>query len=307
MRQAIAVAPPSVGNAAVGFDVLGHALDAPGDRATVTRTASGTVAVTAIRGSDAPLPLQAERNTAGRALLALLTHCPAGTGFEVAIDKGIALGSGMGGSASSAVAAVVAANATLDAPLSMDALYACAMQGEAAATGSAHGDNVAPALLGGLVIAPANGMPVRIPVPAWLHAAVVRPHFPLETRASRAVLSSPYALHDFVVQSEGLALVLAGLHQDDVSLLRRGFRDALVEPRRAPLIPGFAKVKSAAIEAGAIGASISGGGPSVFGWFESRAAAEHGAAAMAAAFADAGHASDRLVSLVGAPGAKVLA
>lgn len=300
------MAPPSVGNAAVGFDVLGHALDGAGDRATVTRDATGQVRVRAIRGTDANLPLDAERNTAGRALLAMLARCPAGTGFEIEIDKGIALGSGMGGSASSAVAAVVAANATLQAPLGLDALYACAMQGEAAATGSAHGDNVAPSLLGGLVIAPAEGMPVRVPVPAWLHAAVVRPHFPLETRTSRAVLTAPYPLHDFVVQSEGLALVLAGCHAGDASLIRRGFRDVLVEPRRAPLIPGFAGVKAAALECGALGASISGGGPSVFAWFESRDAAERGARAMATAFLEAGHRSDRLVSPVGAPGARVL-
>jgi len=307
VRKATAVAPPSVGNVAVGFDVLGHALQAPGDRATVTRTESGTVRVTAIRGTDASLPLQAERNTAGRALLAMLAHCAAGTGFDVEIDKGIALGSGMGGSASSAVAAVVAANATLDAPLGLETLYACAMQGEAAATGSAHGDNVAPSLLGGLVIAPSEGSPVRVPVPAWLHAAIVRPHFPLETRASRAVLSAPYALHDFVVQSEGLALVLAGCHQGDAALIRRGFRDVLVEPRRAPLINGFEAVKRAALDAGALGASISGGGPSVFAWFESRERAAAAAPAMAAAFADVGHASDQLVSAVGAPGAQVIA
>lgn len=306
MRKATAIAPPSVGNAAVGFDVLGHALEGEGDRATVTRTSGGGVRVTAIRGTDANLPLEAERNTAGRALLAMLALCPVGTGFEVEIDKGIALGSGMGGSASSAVAAVVAANATLDTPLALDTLYACAMQGEAAATGSAHGDNVAPSLLGGLVIAPAEGMPVRVPVPAWLHAAVVRPHFPLETRTSRAVLAAPYALHDFVVQSEGLALVLAGCHAGDASLIRRGFRDVLVEPRRAPLIPGFAGVKAAALACGALGASISGGGPSVFAWFDSKEAAERGARAMAAAFLEAGHRSDRLVSPVGAPGARVL-
>ena len=130
-------------------------------------------------------------NTAGRALLALLPHCPPGTGFDVELHKGIALGSGMGGSAASSAAAVVAANATLPAPLNMSILYQAAMQGEAAATGSAHGDNVAPALLGGLVIAPAQGAPVRVPVPGWLHAAVVRPHFALETRTSRAVLGAP--------------------------------------------------------------------------------------------------------------------
>lgn len=307
MIRATAEAPPSVGNVAVGFDMLGHALEGRGDRVTVTRTATGMVRVLAVRGIEPPLPLEAERNTAGRALLALLAQCPVGTGFDIEIDKGIALGSGMGGSAASSAAAVVAANATLAAPLDEATLYQAAMQGESAASGSAHGDNVAPALLGGLVIAPAQGAAVRVPVPAWLHAAVVRPHFPLETRASRAVLSAPYPLHDFVVQSEGLALLLAGCFANDASLIHRGFRDVLVEPRRAPLIPGFAAVKQVALDAGALGASISGGGPSVFGWFESRAAATAAASTMQTAFLHAGLHSDALVSAVNAPGARVIA
>ena len=307
MTCATAEAPPSVGNVAVGFDVLGHALAGRGDRVRVTRTATGTVRVLAVHGIEPPLPLQADRNTAGRALLALLPRCPAGTGFDVEVMKGIALGSGMGGSAASSAAAVVAANATLAEPLDMTLLYHAAMQGESAATGAAHGDNVAPALLGGLVIAPAQGAAVRVPVPAWLHAAVVRPHFPLETRATRAVLSVPYALHDFVTQSEGLALLLAGCFASDASLIRRGFRDVLVEPRRAALIPGFDAVKRAALHASALGASISGGGPSVFGWFESREAAAAAVPAMQAAFLAAGLASDALVSPVDAPGARVVA
>lgn len=121
------------------------------------------------------MPLVAAENTAGRALLKLLESLPAGIGFEVEIDKGIAMGLGMGGSAASAVAAVVAANAVLDAPVSLDTLYQCAMDGEAAATGSAHGDNVGPMLLGGLVIAPAEGAPVKVPTPSWLHVALVHP------------------------------------------------------------------------------------------------------------------------------------
>ncbi len=161
-------------------------------------------------------------------------------------------------------------------------------------------------LLGGLVIAPAEGAPVPVPVPQWLHVALVHPHFVLETRKARAALAGPYQLHDFVVQSEGLALVLAGCHRGDAALIRRGFRDVLVEPRRAGLIPGFAQVKAAALAAGALGASISGGGPSVFGWFESRPAAEAAARAMAAAFQAVGLEADQLVSPVSAPGARVL-
>lgn len=306
MKRATAFAPASIGNVAVGFDVLGHSVAGPGDRVTVVRTESGTVRITAIRGAPMPLPLSASENTAGRALLALQKSLPAGIGFDVEIDKGIAMGSGMGGSAASAVAAVVAANAVLDAPVSLAVLYQCAMQGEAAATGSAHGDNVGPMLLGGLVIAPASGAPVRVPTPEWLHVALVHPHFVLETRKARAALAGPYELHDFVVQSEGLALLLAGCFTSDASLIRRGFRDVLVEPRRASLIPGFARVKQAALDSGALGASISGAGPSVFGWFDSRAGAERASLAMAVAFKEAGLDSDGLVSPVCGPAAEVM-
>lgn len=305
MKRATAFSPASIGNVAVGFDVLGQSIEGAGDRVTVTRTNTGEVRIIAIRGAAIPLPTEASANTAGRALLHLKQSLPTDVGFDVEIDKGIAMGSGMGGSAASAVAAVVAANAVIDAPLPMDALYLSAMQGEAAATGSAHGDNVGPMLLGGLVIAPAHGMPVKIPTPEWLHVALVHPHFVLETKKARAALEGHYALPEFVHQSEAMALTLAGCFSGDVGLLRRGFRDVLVEPRRARLIPGFAQVKQAALDCGAIGASISGAGPSVFGWFESREAALAAADAMSAAFRKAGLESDRFVSRATGPAAHV--
>jgi homoserine kinase len=295
-----------VGNVGVGFDLLGHALVGPGDIVTATRTDRGEVRVIAIRGIDTPLPTEAARNTAGRVAMALLSHFPAGTGIDIEIDKGIAMGSGMGGSASSAVAAAVAVAALLQDALPIEALFRAAVEGESAATGAAHGDNVAPALLGGLTIAPHAGAPVRIPVPVWLHAAVVRPHFPLETRRSRSVLTDPYPIGDFVRQSEGLALLLLGCQSGRADLIRSGLHDVLVEPRRAPLIPGFDAVKRAALEAGALGASISGGGPSVFAWCEDASTATRAATSMRDAFQRAGLDSDTLVSPVDAPGAKVV-
>jgi homoserine kinase len=305
MTHATAFSPASIGNVAVGFDILGQAIEGAGDRVTVTRTSSGEVRIVAIRGAAIPLPTIAADNTAGRALLHLKKSLAPDLGFDVEIDKGIAMGSGMGGSAASAVAAVVAANAVIDTPLPMDALYQSAMQGEAAATGSAHGDNVGPMLLGGLVIAPEHGAAVKVPVPSWLHVALVHPHFVLETRRAREALKGAYELSEFVHQSEALALMLAGCFSNNVELLKRGLRDVLVEPRRAALIPGFVRVKQAARDSGAIGASISGAGPSVFGWFESRAAAERASLAMASAFKDAGLASDRFISRGDAPGAHV--
>lgn len=303
--RATAFCPPSIGNVAVGFDILGQAFEGPGDRARVLRTETGLVRITAVRGVLSELPTDPERNTAGRALLSLCQRLPTRTGFDVELEKGIALGSGMGGSAASAVAALVAANATLEQPLPVEALYELAMDGEAAASGSRHGDNVGPMLLGGLVIAPTSGAPVRVKTPSWLHVAVVHPHFVLETRRARAALAGHYQLPEFVHQSEALALVLMGCATGDVRLLRRGLHDTLVEPRRAPLIPGFHEVKQAALDHRAIGASISGAGPSVFAWFESRGEAEVAGRAMVEAFSKAGLPADAYVSPVDAAGARV--
>lgn len=302
---ATAHAPPSIGNVAVGFDLLGQSLDARGDRATVRRIDQPIVRIGAIRGVVTDLPKDAEHNTAGRALKALLARCQPGFGLEVELDKGIPLGSGMGGSAASAVAALVAANALLPTPVEMGVLYDLAREGEAAASGSRHGDNVAPMLLGGLTLAPEQGVPVSIPVPPALHCAVVHPNFVLETRRAREALRGHYALQEFVQQSEHLALVLLGCCSNDLALIRRGLSDVLIEPRRAALVPGFAAVKKAALASGALGASISGAGPAVFAWAEGRDGAERAGAAMAAAFKAENQVSDIFISKVAGPAARV--
>ncbi len=307
--EARAFAPASIGNIGVGFDLLGHAIEGPRDVAIVRRIDAPVVRIAAIRGEvtgvDA-LPLEAERNTAGRALIALRESLGLGYGFEVELEKGIALGSGLGGSAASCVAALIAANAVLDAPLSRDALYPFALQGEAVASGSLHGDNVAPMLLGGVVLATQERM-IPLQVPDWLYCVVVHPDQVLETRRARAALSEPYPLSQFVEQSTHLALFLTGLQRGDAQLIREGLHDVLVEPRRASLIPGFAEVKAAALANDALGASISGAGPSVFAWFASKENAEAAAPSMRAAFVAAGYDARAYVSPVAAKRAEVLA
>lgn len=305
MNQATAFAPASVGNIGVGFDILGHTLVGPGDRATVRRIAARAVRIAAIRGGDVALPFDAARNTAGAALMALRDAQDLAFGFEIELDKGIAFGSGMGGSAASAVAALVAANALLDHPLPCDALYPFALAGEAVASGGAHGDNVGPMLLGGVVLATADRL-LRIDVPAHWHCVLAHPHAALETRRARAALKGVYAIGDFVAQSANLALFLEGCRRGDANLVRAGLHDVLVEPRRAPLIAGFERVKQAALDHAALGASISGGGPSVFAWFESRAQAEAAAPALRAAFAEAGLDSDSYLSPVNGPAAGIV-
>ena len=304
--QATAFAPASIGNVGVGFDILGHSFSGAGDRASVRRIDEPLVRIAAIRGSAVQLPLQSELNTAGAALIELREKLALPFGFEIELDKGIPLGSGMGGSAASCVAALVAANELLDTPLSREQLYPFALTGEAVASGGRHGDNIGPMLLGGLVLATQDRL-VRIPVPSGWHCALVHPEAVLETRRAREALKGSYALGEFVAQSGNLALVLAGCFSGDADLVRRGLSDVLVEPRRAPLIVGFEAVKQAALSSGAMGASISGAGPSVFAWFEDRESAEHAASNMRAAFAAAGFDSQSYVSPIAGPAAEVLA
>ncbi|MBB5208567.1 homoserine kinase [Chiayiivirga flava] len=304
-HQATAFSPASVGNVAVGFDLLGHTLRGPGDTATVRRIDEPRVRIAAIRGTDAALPLDAEHNTAGCALIALREALALPCGFEIEIDKGIALGSGMGGSAASSVAALVAANALLDTPLTRAELYGFAVDGEAVASGGRHGDNVGPMLLGGLTLATATQL-VSIRVPDDWHCVLVHPEQVLETRHAREALRGAYELKDFVAQNANLALTLTGCLRGDAALVRAGLADVLVEPRRASLIPGFAAVKRAALDAGAMGSSISGAGPSVFAWFETRDAAQAALMPMRAAFDAIGVASEGWVSPINGPRAEVL-
>jgi len=302
---ATAFAPASVGNVGVGFDILGHSIEGAGDTVTVRRTNTKDIRVIAIRGTLTELPLETENNTAARALRAMREDLHLDYGYDIEIEKGIALGSGMGGSAASATAAVVAANALLYTPLPREALYRYALEGEAAASGSYHGDNVGPQLLGGLVLATQDSL-IAIPTPDNLYCALVHPHFVLETRKAREALAGHYALKEFVGQSESLALLLTGCFKSDFSLIGRGLNDVLIEPRRSPLIPGFAKVKQAALGHGALGASISGAGPSVFAWCVGKEIAETTAKHMQQAFLEAGLESDIFISKVAGPRAEVL-
>jgi len=257
-----------VGNVAIGFDILGMAVDALGDRVTVSRSSQPGVRITAISGVPEELPLEAERNTAGRALMAMQESLNPGFGFEMQIQKGIPLGSGLGGSAASAVGAVVAANALLPEPCSKLELLQFAMQGEKVASGSLHVDNIAPSLFGGLVLTVGIDHPrvKQIPVPAGIKSVIVHPHMFLSTKQARAILKRTVELSDFVWQTANLAGFISGCYTDDLDMIRASFQDVVIEPQRQALIPGFNDVRQAAMDAGALGCSISGAGPTMFAW-----------------------------------------
>lgn len=306
--RATAFAPASVGNVAIGFDILGFAVDALGDRVTVARRPEPGVTISAIRGTPMDLPLEPERNTAGRALLALAAALSLDFGLDMQIEKGIPLGSGLGGSAASAVGAVVAANALLPAPRSKLELLKFAMEGEAVASGSLHVDNIAPSMFGGLVLTVGIDHPrvKQIPVPPSVRAIIAHPHMFLSTKQARAILRRSVELSDFVWQTANLAGFISGCYTNDLDMIRASFEDVVIEPQRQALIPGFADVRQAAMDAGALGCSISGAGPAMFAWaLESHA--EGVRAAMQREFVRHGVKIDDWIVEFGSPGARVVA
>ncbi|MGD9939964.1 MAG: homoserine kinase [Clostridia bacterium] len=310
---ATAFAPATVANVAVGFDVLGFPVDGVGDTVTAERLwpAAGdvpSVTIASITGVVSGLPLDASRNTAGIVLQNLVKALDLPFGFRLSVDKGIPLSSGMGGSAASSSAALVAANALLDKPLDLETLLGFALSGEELASGCAHGDNVTPCLYGGLVIlrsvSPVDV--VKVPLKEPLYAALVHPHRELDTRTSRGALPAELPLRDYVAQSSRLAAFMVACCTGDSALMSRSLEDVLVEPRRARLIPAFGAVKHAALRAGALGCSISGSGPSVFALCRTQAEAGMAGSAMTAAWKAAGVDSDVWVSALSREGARII-
>lgn len=303
-----AFAPATVANVAAGFDVLGFALAGVGDRVTVTREPDGEgVRIESIEGVVQDLPTDPEKNTASVAVLSLLAAVRAPGGFRLWIDKGIPLGSGMGGSAASAVAAVLAANQLLERPLPRAALLPHAVAGECVASGAPHADNAAASLHGGLlaIISQDPLRVVTIPVPQALRCVLVRPHLRLDTRNARAVLPGQIPLARHVEQSKLLAGFLAGCFRGDLEMIGKSMRDVIAEPARSRLIPGFARTREAALAHGAIGFGIAGSGPSVFAWVPSAAVGSSVEAAMRAAFAEVDLETDSWVGPIERSGACV--
>ncbi len=305
--SATAFAPASVGNVAVGFDVLGLSVQTIGDRVTARRVEQPGVCIAAINGVVRDLPLDAEKNTAGMAVLSIVRDQQLKHGIELTIEKGIPLGSGLGGSAASAVAAVVAANALLPQPLDKLALLKHAMKGEEVASGSAHVDNIAPSLFGGLVLTVGIDHPnvKQIPVPADVRCVLVHPHMVLSTREARKILKPTVSLSDVIWQTANLAGFLTGCFTGDLRLIGESLEDVIIEPQRRVLIPGFDAVKQAAKDAGALGCSISGAGPTVFAWLPV-ANAERARDGMVAAFKAHGLGSDAWISTLEPNGARLI-
>ncbi len=308
MDGVTAFAPATVSNVACGFDVLGFALDSPGDEVTA-RMASSGVTIDDIVGDSGRLPRDAAKNTAGVAAQALLARAKDPRGVGLTIRKGLPLASGLGGSAASAVAAVVAVDALLGLKTPLDVLLSCALEGERLGAGSAHADNIAPSLYGGFVLVRRADPPdvIRLPVPSGLTAVVVHPDLEIETAKARALLGTTVPLADAIREWANLGAFVDALHRSDFAQMSRSLEDTIAEPRRAPLVPGLASIKQAAVEAGALGCSLSGSGPSLFALCRDRRSADRVASAMAAAVTRAiGGEPQTYVSAIAPHGARVV-
>jgi len=280
-------APATVANVACGFDVLGFAIDAPGDEVVARHSNKPGLRITEITGDDGKLPKVAEKNTAGVAALDLLRHLGmSDRGIELEIHKKMPFGSGLGSSAASAVAGVYAVNRLIGEPLAKKQLLPFAMQGEASADGAWHADNVGPSLLGGIVFIRSNQELdiAQLPVPSNLWAAVVHPDIEILTKVAREILPTHIPMVNATQQIGNLGGLICGLIQEDYAMIGRSIHDVIAEPRRQKLVPEFYNAKRAAMAQGALGFSISGAGPSVFALCEGEQTAQQAGKAISDVF-----------------------
>lgn len=267
VKEVRVFAPATVANVACGYDVLGFAIDAPGDEIVARHCDEPGLRIAKVTGDGGKLPTDVSKNTAGVAAQDLLRHLGMlDRGIELEVHKKMPFGSGLGSSAASAVAGAYAVNKLIGEPLTKKQLLPFAMMGESSADGAWHADNVGPCLLGGIVFIRSNQELdiAQLPVPKNLWAAVVHPEIEILTKVAREILPKEVPLDNVTQQVGNLGGLLCGLIQEDYELISRSIHDVIAEPRRQKLIPEFYRAKREAMAAGALGFSISGAGPSVF-------------------------------------------
>jgi homoserine kinase len=306
---AVAFAPGGVGNIGPGLDILGLALAGPGDTVRAEWTDSPGIQIRDAGHRD--LPRDAGRHTSALAARAVLQRAgdssPRNQGIALTVTKGLPLAGGQGGSAASAVAGAVAVNALLGSPLSRLALVSASVEAEETVSGR-HADNVAPSLLGGIVLIRSLDPLdlIELPVPDELLVVVARPDQRLPTREARTVLPDHVSRATAIHQAAQVGAMVAALAAGNYALIGRAIDDRIAEPVRAPLLPGFREAKQAALDAGALGSSISGSGPTSFALVRGQAAGDRVAAAMAAAYTACGQKSEVRVAEIDRRGAWVI-
>ena len=274
MKTIKVFAPATVANLSCGFDVLGCCLESIGDEMVLTENSENKLRISKIEGQE--LPFEIDLNVAGVAMKALLKEYGSDQGFDLEIYKNIKPGSGIGSSAASAAGAVFALNKLLGEPFSRKELVNFAMQGEMLASGHAHADNVAPALVGGFTLIRSYEPleVISLPVPEKLKAVVLHPKIEVKTKDSRGLIKDNVSLDKAVKNWGNVGALVNALHTDDYKLLGRSLHDEIVEPIRSILIPYFKEMKETALNNGALGFGISGSGPSVYALCEGDEVAE---------------------------------
>ncbi|MCC6317582.1 MAG: homoserine kinase [Gemmatimonadaceae bacterium] len=310
LLRATAHASGSIGNLGPGLDVLGAAITGAGD--SVTAEWWATPGVVVLDSGHPDLPTDVERHASALAARAVLRMAETlelrlpPRGIALTVRKGLPLSGGQGGSAASAVAGAVAVNALIGSPLERHDLLSACLSAEEALAGR-HLDNIAPSLIGGIcLIRSLDPMDVvSLPVPPRLRVVLAHPDQHLRTAEARAVLPATLDRRIAVEQMANVAAVVAALHTGDLPLLGRALHDQIAEPPRRCLIPGFDQAKEAALEAGALGASISGAGPTTFALCDSDVGAHRVAHGMRSAYERAGVAAQVRVARVDVQGVRV--
>jgi homoserine kinase len=308
MQSIKVFAPATVANVACGFDVLGFALQEPGDEVIMRLADHKQVLIKEITGDEGKLSLQTEKNTVSVTVQKYLNFLGISQGVDIWLHKKMPLGSGLGSSAASAVAGLVAINELLGKPNPSKELLRWAMEGERVACGSAHADNVAPSLLGGFVLIRSyEPLDVhKLPFPTDLVAAVIHPHIELRTEVARSVLPKEIKIATAVKQWGNVGGLVAGLCLSNFELISNSLQDVVAEPARAGLIPYFYAMQNAALDSGALGCSISGAGPSVFALCKGREIAEKVAKSMTNILKNKQIGFDTYISTINKAGAKIM-
>ena len=298
--------PATVANVGPGFDILGFAMNQPGDEILLEKTESDEHII--VDRSGVGLPLDPEKNVATVAIDSMLSHLGSRQKFQLTFLKKIAPGSGIGSSAASSAGAVYGANVLLGNPYTNEELVPFAMKGEETASGSAHADNVAPALLGGFVLVRSYEPLdiIRIPGPEQIYCSVVYPEISITTEDSRKILKTTVSLEKAITQCGNVAGLVIGLITGNFRLISDSMQDVIAEPIRSFLIPEYDNVKKAALEAGALGCSISGSGPSIFALSKDEETAQKVSKEMEKVFASADIGSSVFISPVNKQGIKLL-
>jgi homoserine kinase len=301
-------APATVANVSCGFDIFGLAVNEPGDEVIVTKRNDSKIVIQAITGDDGKLTYDPARNTVTVPIITYLEKQQNTSGFDILLNKKMPLGSGLGSSSASSVAGVFAVNELLGRPLAAANLLSFAMEGERVACGAAHADNVAPALMGGFVIirsySPLDYF--KIQTPAELFVSIVHPDIEVNTKDARNILRNEVSLKTVISQMGNVAGLVAGMLSNDYALIGRSMEDKIIEPARSILIPQFFEVKQAALDAGALGCSISGAGPSIFSFSRGMETAQKVAKAKRKVFESVGIKANVFVSSINQNGPIIL-